>query len=243
MKTVSKGHGNRLIAAVASGIALGASMMFSGSALAAGITGTAHDFSDDTGFNNSGEICKVCHTQHNAQVAAEDGPLWNRELTTATYTMYSGGTVGSDLDHAMGTTVSGVSKLCLSCHDGTIALDAFGGAAGTATKGMGDLFPTRNIGGGTVGGATADLANDHPVSFQLTTTAIAADSKIQSLASLQTLSTSGTSIQLFGSNDTVECAPCHDVHDDAGNAKLLRVKNSTNDGGSASGLCLTCHIK
>ena len=242
MKTLNLGQGNRFITAVASGIMLGAGLLFTTSVLAAGITGTAHAFSDNVSFNNSGEICKVCHTPHNAQVAAEDGPLWNRELTAATYTLYSGGTTGSDLNHTIsGNSVSGVSKLCLSCHDGTIALDAFGGAAGTATLGMGDLFPSRNIGGGTVGGTTADLNNDHPVSFLLDAAAITADSKIQPLASLQALSATGTSIQLF--SDRLECATCHDVHDDAGNAKLLRVKNSTNDGGSASGLCLTCHIK
>ena len=244
MKTFNLSRGNRLLTALLSGLIMGAGALFSTSVLAVGIIGTAHDFSDDTNFNATGEVCVVCHTPHNANVGAEDGPLWNRTLTTATYTMYAGGNVGSDLNHTMGTTVSGISKLCLSCHDGTIALDAFGGAAGTASLGMEDLFPARNIGGAVVGGTTADLGNDHPVSFALDATAISADGKITALGSLQTLSATGTSIQLFGgSNDTIECATCHDVHDDQGNNFLLRVPQSVADGGTPSGLCLTCHNK
>lgn len=247
MKTFNHGQGNRTIKAVASGILLGASFLFSTSLWAQGISGTAHDFSDNTDFNTTGEICKVCHTPHNANIGGDNGPLWNRtSLTSATYTLYSGTAVGSELNHTItGTSVSGVSKLCLSCHDGTIALDAFGGATGTATKGIGTLYPTRNIGGGTVGGTTADLSNDHPVSFNVTSAAVTADTKLNSFnGTAHTIGT--TALPLFAAgaeNDRLECATCHDVHDDAGNNFLLRMPQTVADAGTPSGLCLNCHNK
>ena len=54
-------------------------------------------------------------------------PLWNHKVTTATYTLYSSPTLKATLSQP---THYG-SKLCLSCHDGTVALDSFGGNTGT----------------------------------------------------------------------------------------------------------------
>ncbi|MFQ6108814.1 MAG: cytochrome C, partial [Candidatus Aminicenantales bacterium] len=89
------------------------------------ISGTAHDFSGDT-WNTSGEICIVCHTPHNADTSVSAAPLWNHDVTTATYTLYS----SSTLDATLGQP-GDISKLCLSCHDGTVAIDSFGGATGS----------------------------------------------------------------------------------------------------------------
>ena len=143
---------------------------------------------------------------------------------------------GSVLDHTMGQP-EGVSKLCLSCHDGTVALDAFGGNGMTGGGNIETLFgANRNIGNAALGATTADLSNDHPVSFVLTD---GTDTKINTIASIK-----GAGLEFFGTGaDRLECATCHDVHDDDGNGFLLRVKNSTSTGGIASGLCLTCHIK
>ena len=94
----------------ASGVAIGA------------ITNSDHDFTGE-GWADS-EICKPCHVPHNA-VTGLIAPLWNHEVTTATYTLYS----SSTLDSSVGQP-EGRSKLCLSCHDGTVAIDNFGGFAG-----------------------------------------------------------------------------------------------------------------
>ena len=63
----------------------------------AGIEGSGHDLSLN-GWGN-GEICEVCHTPHNADTTAGLGaPLWDHEVTTQTYTLYTSttldGTVG-----------------------------------------------------------------------------------------------------------------------------------------------------
>ncbi|MDH3519674.1 MAG: cytochrome c3 family protein [Myxococcales bacterium] len=166
----------------------------------------------------SGEICIYCHTPHNADATVTDAPLWNHELTTQTFTMYSSGT----LDGVISGQPTGVSLLCLSCHDGVTALDSFGGV--TRTTLMSGTFVL-----GT------DLANDHPISltyvdgmdaglYDPTTTASGLGGNID--ADL-----------LFGaSNDQLECASCHDVHDDS-NGTFLRMANT------GSALCLTCHNK
>jgi len=45
----------------------------------------------------------------------------------------------------------------------------------------------------------------------------------------------------------LQCSSCHDVHDQPGESipgtHLLRVAQTAAQGGTPSGLCLTCHIK
>ncbi len=52
------------------------------------IAGSAHDFSGEA-WNAAGEICIPCHTPHNADITAANAPLWNHELTAATYYFYT----------------------------------------------------------------------------------------------------------------------------------------------------------
>src|SRR4051794_13053211 len=59
------------------------------------------------------EVCLFCHTPHRAG----ELPLWNHFLSSATYTPYSSSTIRATVGQP-----SGASKLCLSCHDGTVAL-------------------------------------------------------------------------------------------------------------------------
>jgi len=224
MKTMHTGQGIRLITAL-SGLLV--AMLFSTSAMAQ-ILGTAHDFSDGSDIDAGGEICVVCHTPHNA-ISPDEGPLWNRSLAaTTSYTLYSidNSTPGSDIQGTGFGQPSGVSKLCLSCHDGTIAVDAFGGQAGTAAGEMNTINPAANIGGRTTSDAvgSGDLSDDHPVAFTYPTT----DTEIVAAAG---------GLPLFGiSSNQLECATCHDVHG-TGNLHLLRVPNTGSD------LCLTCHTK
>jgi len=229
MKTLFARQGNRLLATLLSGLLMAMGTLFSTSALAQDdttIVGSIHDFRVQGWANNgNNEICIVCHTPHNA-ISPQDGPLWNRALTTSTFTLYSPNTTpGSDIDGTGFNQPTGVSKLCLSCHDGTIAIDAFGGLTGTEK--MDDINAAANI--GDVVGTVGDLRNDHPVAFTFPTT----DTEI--------VAASGglvAGLPLFGvGQDQMECASCHDVHATNTYDQLLRVDNV------GSGLCLTCHIK
>ena len=182
------------------------------------IVGSAHDFSDDT-WNTSGQICLVCHTPHNADVSVSNAPLWNHETTTATFTTYSSAT----MDATTGQPDAS-SKLCLSCHDGTVAVDNFGDQTG------GSHFLSGNSNIGTA------LSDDHPISFTYDAALASSDDGLYDPTTTNSgLGGTINADMLIGSQ--VQCASCHDVHNGSGVAKLLKISND------ASVLCLTCHNK
>jgi len=181
------------------------------------IVGSEHDFST-TGWAN-GEICLPCHTPHHAMSGLPR--LWNHELTVATYTMHEGtGTAVDDFDIK--------SRLCLSCHDGTVALDSFGGQAGTVFIGGGGLIGT-------------DLTDDHPVGSDALYPpdpkpswwdgAYEPESNLP-FGFLENWEDPGAV-----THRVVSCATCHTPHAAGGYDAMLVMSNN------ASALCLTCHIK
>ena len=187
----------------------------------AGIEGSKHDFS--TSGWSGGEICIVCHTPHHADTTVADAPLWNHEVTTATFTPYSSLTIDAS---PAPDQPSAASKLCLSCHDGTVAIDSFGGSTGNNMISGDSLIGT-------------DLSNDHPISFTYDATLASADDGLFDPTSQLSgiVGSSGTinDDMLFGG--VLQCSSCHDVHNKDSNDDLL-VKNN-----ASSALCLTCHDK
>ena len=177
----------------------------------AAITGTKHDLSTSTADN---QLCVVCHTPHNGSTGV-DAPLWNHALTTQTFTMYTSTTLNATMP-ADGPMPDGVSKLCLSCHDGVTGVLDYG-----SNTGSGPMIGYPALG--------VDLTNDHPVSFVYDTALATADGELYDPAA-----TPAVSALLFGGQ--VECASCHDVHDET-NSPCLRMSNAN------STLCLTCHNK
>jgi predicted CXXCH cytochrome family protein len=115
---------------------------------------------------------------------------------------------------------AGISKLCLSCHDGTVAIDAYGGSSGT----------TNMTGAAKIG---TDLRNDHPVSFTYNAALATADGGLVTPNSASKVDAAGI-VPLFSSK--LECASCHDAHDNT-YGSFLRMNNA------GSALCLTCHNK
>jgi predicted CXXCH cytochrome family protein len=114
--------------------------------------------------------------------------------------------------------------LCLSCHDGTVAVDNFGGRA-NGTEFVAGVF--------LIG---TDLRDDHPVSFVYDAALASVDGGLRN----PTLSSSGLGgtiddDMLLGNK--LQCASCHDVHNGSGLPRLLVKSNA------ASALCLTCHCK
>jgi predicted CXXCH cytochrome family protein len=149
----------------------------------AGISGSKHDLSSTGGGPNKtdqGEICVFCHTPHGSDTTAAV-PLWNRVLANpSTYTTYDSlGTSTLDGLGAGGTTsltVGSVSLACLSCHDGTQAMDTVLNAPGsgkysaTGTS-MGATWSGANqtagkLSAGIITNLGTDLTNDHPVGIQ-----------------------------------------------------------------------------
>jgi predicted CXXCH cytochrome family protein len=182
------------------------------------IVGSAHDFSDDS-WNTTGQICLVCHTPHNADVTVNNAPLWNHETTAATFTPYT----SSTMDATTGQPDAS-SKLCLSCHDGTVAVDNFGDQTG------GTHFLSGNSSIGT------NLNDDHPISFTYDASLASADNGLYDPTTTNS-GLGGTIAEDMLIGGQVQCASCHDVHNGSGVEKLLRKTNA------ASALCLTCHNK
>lgn len=184
------------------------------------IRGSAHDFS---GLDERQQICIFCHTPHGADTSVADAPLWNHEVTEKTFEVYNSPT----MDAVVGQP-SGASRLCLSCHDGTVAVDSYAGRQGV-------IF----LGGDVAVGAN-ELTDDHPISFVYDDALAAVDGGLFSPSSTPSGlgSTIGDDLLIGG---RMECSSCHDVHNGpaaaAVNDKLLVISQVQ------SQLCLTCHNK
>jgi predicted CXXCH cytochrome family protein len=203
--------------------AVGVLVVWSGAILCgtadAAITGSAHDFSTAS-WNFQGEICQPCHTPHDA-VADAGAPLWNHLTTKATFQLYASPTFNGS--STIGQP-SGTSKLCLSCHDGTVALDSFGGFAAGKT-----FVPN----GAKIG---TDLRTSHPISFAYDAALVTADRGL--FDPMVKNSGLGSTIQVdLLHQGKMECTSCHNVHNQSG-ADFLLVKSN-----AGSALCLTCHNK
>lgn len=188
------------------------------------------------GWNASGEICIACHTPHHADQTVTSAPLWNHQVTSSAFVPYSSTTLNATVGQP-----DGITKLCLSCHDGTIALDSFGGDTGAKTIGSDGLIGT-------------DLSDHHPVSFSYTSSLASADGELYDPATTPS-GLGGTIREDLLEGDTMQCSSCHDVHvgrstgscSDChitvpGIGMVIRTVSiwKSNDG---SALCLTCHKK
>ncbi len=132
------------------------------------------------------EICVFCHTPHGSNTTMTSAPLWNKATPpTTTYQVYDT-TTSSTIDGvvlAPGAGGGSVSIACLSCHDGTQAMDNIinapgsglhdptgGGATGRtytwATGLRADTDGRLLNGGGFIAMLDTDLRNDHPIGIQ-----------------------------------------------------------------------------
>ncbi len=170
------------------------------------IKGSPHDL---TAIQGRG-TCHYCHTPHGALA---NTPIWNHKLSTAVYTIYQ----SSSMDAKVGQP-TGSSKLCLSCHDGTVALTHRVGDKG----GVSGVFITPgdlNLG--------TDLSDDHPISFVYSDALASTDDQIRPASSLP------ERFRLDRSGE-IQCVTCHDAHDNE-HGSFLVISNLR------SAMCLTCH--
>ncbi len=197
----------------------------SSSVTLAGIIGSPHDLRGYIG-DRSAQSCLPCHAPHATRTLP--GPLWNHELSTQTLITYAK-THSPAMDAALNSQPDGISKICLSCHDGTLAPDSYGGNPGATAYHLGWELIGTNAG------------NNHPISF-IYDTALAAkhpglyDPSIK-LSGLTGSTGTITADMLF--LNRMECSSCHDVHNKKAvpGTKLLLKDNA------GSALCLTCHNK
>jgi predicted CXXCH cytochrome family protein len=161
--------------------------------------------------------CQACFFGRIADLSAPIRPLWNRRLPVAPYTVYASSALDARPDQP-----TGASKMCLSCHDGTIALGSVVSrdqviqmAGGITTLPPG----TSNLG--------TDLSDDHPISFPYDSPLAALDRHLRDPHAL------APELRL-NANRELQCTTCHNAHDDLFGDFL--VMDNT-----ASGLCQSCH--
>ena len=148
--------------------------------------------------------------------------LWDEEIDVSSYDSptFNGSTTITDPGAS--------SRLCLSCHDGTVALENFGGIS----SGTNFIDASARIGGV----AGNDMSTEHPISFDYTDALATSDGGL--FPPTTTNSGLGSTIDndmLFSSR--MECASCHDVHNRFGVMHLLKMSNVNSE------LCLSCHNK
>jgi len=162
---------------------------------------------------SEGRVCIFCHASHNTSAMV---PLWNRELSNASYQIYRSSTLDARVQQPTGS-----SKLCLSCHDGTIAMGNIVSQVERIRMASGGYLPAGLTNLGT------DLSDDHPISFVYSGGLAAADRQLVNPGNL------GFHVQL-DSDQQVQCTTCHDAHDNTyGN--FLVMDNASGE------LCMTCH--
>lgn len=217
----------------------------------AGIATSPHDFSTSS-WNTRKGICTPCHQAHHTD-ENQLVPLWAHATTTQTYRLYDSPT----LDATVGQP-QGASLACLSCHDGTLAVNQSIGQAVPSNP----QYVTDEIGG------DGNLHTTHPISFTYDKTLANVDGGLldptvykigDPIPQLPNYPTApvpptwqGTSLtgktiqQALLINDKVECSSCHDVHKQEGSAPgsgiLVRI-SGTDSGGRGSLICRNCHIK
>ncbi len=159
---------------------LGAGLLGLSGVASAAIVGSLHDLGSATGANNTttgtDETCVFCHTPHKA--ASATVPLWNKSInTTGTgLTPYSSTTIDGTTTFAGSTSMA-----CLSCHDGTQAMDNIvnapgsggydstgGGAGGLGWAWTGTTVDatTGTLTGTALANLSTNLGDDHPVAIQ-----------------------------------------------------------------------------
>ena len=194
------------------------------------------------------QVCVFCHTPHNSQ-ATNLAPLWNRKFSTSTYITYKSTSMDALAPGMAGNAIEGTldqpggsSKLCLSCHDGTLAIGTVGVVATQSPimqmsiDGVVGTSGVMSAGSGATTGDTRrlgkNLTNDHPISVTFTKAVADRDGALRPVhATTQAWSDiNGTAIvglkgsspkplvpleatgTLAGNRGQIQCGTCHDPH-------------------------------
>ena len=164
--------------------------------------------------------CWYCHVPHSG-VQNPNAALWSQTLSTQVYKGYSSTTLHNTGQQPL---LGGDSSLCLSCHDGTVAVGQ------TQPYGQiqmsGNMYPADKFG--------TDLEGSHP--FSLKTPMVDAPDLVMSLTTSHTTADPTGAVKLI--NNSVECTSCHTPHSQIVDAvsKNFLVRDS-----SSGQLCLSCH--
>lgn len=182
------------------------------------VIGSQHDLTvTGSGPVKSGvsSACIICHAPHN--INPNVTPLWNHALSSQSYVTYNSTTYKGGAE----TPSSGSSKLCLSCHDGTVAV---GLTVAQGTVGTSGSMTAADVLG-------TNLQASHPVSMSP-----ADDGEIVTSLIATPPTSKDPAVVLV--NGKVECTTCHDPHKPNNDTKVQMFLTRSNASG---GMCLACH--
>lgn len=214
--------------------------------------------------NTQTQICIFCHTPHRS---IQQDLIWNHKASLNATPGFSANTTvaGTPLPT---TTVTSISKACLDCHDGSVAIgdvnNVGAGVAGViavnAQAGNVDAAGKMITGGAYTVGFGGNLDNNHPISipyagatYNSITSGAVASATLGEYFTVATTgctsptgvctsaTTNGPKIALFGTTATnvgVECGSCHDVHNTVSGNGYFLRAPA-----AGSAICLACHNK
>ena len=161
------------------------------------------------------EICVFCHTPHRS---SSRKPLWNKKDPGFNYILYDSSTLDAEPGQPDGSSI-----LCLSCHDGTIAL-------GDVLSRSNDIEFQNGVTTMPHGSTnlSTDLSDDHPISFYYNSSLAASDGELNDPATL--------SGPIYLEKGKLQCTSCHDPHININEKFLVDTRRY-------STLCLYCHDK
>lgn len=187
-----------------------------------------------------GQSCVACHAPH----GVPNSPLlWNHVLSDSNFSWsdWVQTTGGTTLPTNI-KTWSGSTKMCLSCHDGTVEVGAIYAPEGTVFD-TGKLTDAHH---GKVTTGTGDLKGNHPVSVPYPHNSV--KNTYNGITTGDNALASGwvanpTKVKIYidpaaagPNNRGIECASCHDPHGTPSS-------NYLRDATAGSALCLNCHVK
>lgn len=196
-------------------------------------------------------LCSFCHIAHKFKAEGGSGTpgelLWNHKLSTAQYTAYSSHynsmPGGSTTPLSNGDT-SNPSVLCLSCHDGTVAINENYSDINNAK--LGDVMIQEQY---TID--PGDIMRTHPINFSYDATLATKDGTIKVPLNITNTNTpsvdAGGEIRLWNTasvQNSMQCSTCHEPHS---SAHLMFRDFTTAAGDRAASMgkswswCLYCH--
>lgn len=197
----------------------------------AGIAGTKHDFTPSGGSPIPGvtELCSSCHVPHRPLINV---PLWGHALSNATYVLYNQNPeykpTASVYNPSPETFEGTPTRLCLSCHDGTVAVA--GTAFLTASNPSWIMNDNGPIPAPSDGGQNyKGLLGSHPVGVTLGSMHGNGDC----LKCHGEIARKVSVIKFY--DKKIQCTTCHNPHMKVAGTKFLVMPNTN------SALCQTCH--
>ena len=215
----------------------------------AGVRNTRHNLSvsgpGPAQATSETEVCIFCHTPHNAMPVQ---PLWNHLLSAVvSYTHYTSPTLHSYHSEADAPPIDGYSKLCLSCHDGTVAIGELFSRwedvlmSGPCVDAAGKLVS----GTGCTGLIGTDLSGGHPISIIFNDSLANERNSDQNVMNCK-LKLPSTFLPddrrlLFPTHgirerNGVQCTSCHDPHGGVEGAEFPFARKPT-----YNSMCAACH--